>query len=83
MITVGPDRSLAGLEDLLISRSISGVPVVEKGRLGGIVLRSGVVRALSLERSLAGIIAEGLASRELLSEEGVPGAGADSPWLIG
>jgi CBS domain-containing protein len=62
VVTVPPDLRLAELEDLLLSRRIGGVPVVEKGTLVGIVSRSDVVRSLSLGRSLAGIVAEGLGS---------------------
>jgi CBS domain-containing protein len=56
VLTVAPDMTLAALEDFLISKRISGVPVIEHGALVGIVSRSDVVRSLSLERSLAGII---------------------------
>jgi CBS domain-containing protein len=60
VLTVSPEMSLAALEDFLVSKRISGAPVVERGKLVGIVSRSDIVRLLSLERSLAGVIAEGL-----------------------
>lgn len=70
-VTVSPDLSLAALEDLLLSHRIGGVPVVEHGELVGVISRSDVVRVLSLERSLAGIIGEGLREAEFApGEEG-------------
>jgi CBS domain-containing protein len=68
VLTVHPGMSLAELEDFLVSKRISGAPVVEHGALVGIVSRSDIVRSLSLERSLSGLIAEGLASPESGSE---------------
>ncbi len=74
VVTVSPVMPLTELEDFLLSRRIGGAPVVEKGRVIGIVSRSDVVRLLSLGRSLAGIIAEGVASSEL-------SLGADAPGV--
>ncbi len=51
--TVSPDETLADLEDRLLAHHIGGAPVVERGKLVGIVTRSDVVRALSMERELA------------------------------
>jgi CBS domain-containing protein len=59
VLSVTPEMSLAELADFLISARVSGVPVVEEGALVGIVSRSDIVRSLSLERSLAGLAAEG------------------------
>ena len=73
VVTVSPDMPLAQLEDFLLSRRIGGAPVVEKGRLVGIVSRSDVVRSLSLGRSLAGLINEGAGPLE------TPAAGDDAP----
>jgi CBS domain-containing protein len=64
VLAVSPDMTLAALEDFLLSNRISGAPVIEDGELVGIVSRSDVVRSLSLERSLSGVIADGLASPE-------------------
>ena len=64
VLTVSPTMTLAALEDFLVSKRISGAPVVERGKLVGIVSRSDIVRLLSLERSLAGVIAEGLGGAE-------------------
>jgi CBS domain-containing protein len=64
VLAVPPELTLAALEDFLLSKRISGAPVVEDGKVIGIVSRSDVVRCLSLERSLSGVIADGLASPE-------------------
>jgi len=64
VLAVSPEMTLAALEDFLISNRISGAPVIEDGALVGIVSRSDLVRSLSLERSLSGLIADGLASPE-------------------
>ncbi|HJQ85302.1 MAG TPA: CBS domain-containing protein [Candidatus Binatia bacterium] len=64
VLSVSPDMTLAELEDFLVSKRIGGAPVVEKGALIGIVSRSDVVRSLSLERSLAGVIGDALSPPE-------------------
>jgi CBS domain-containing protein len=64
VLAVPPELTLAALEDFLLSKRISGAPVVGDGKVIGIVSRSDVVRCLSLERSLSGLIADGLASPE-------------------
>lgn len=64
VLSVPPELTLAALEDYLLAKRISGAPVVEDGKVIGIVSRSDVVRCLSLERSLSGLIADGLASPE-------------------
>jgi len=51
--TIGPDESLADLEALLLAKRVGGVPVVEHGKLAGIVSRSDVVRVLGTEQSIA------------------------------
>ncbi len=56
--TVDADMSLADLEETLLRNRISGVPVVEQGTLVGIVSRSDIVRTLSLDRSLAGVVSD-------------------------
>jgi len=56
--TVDADLSLALLEDFLLRHRISGTPVVEHGRLVGVVSRSDIVRTQSLDRALAGIVSE-------------------------
>jgi CBS domain-containing protein len=51
VVTIAPDRPLAELDEVLLSHRILGAPVVDHGRLVGIVSRSDVVRQLSVERS--------------------------------
>lgn len=59
VVTVTPDATLAELADLLISKRVGGVPVVQHGAVVGVISRSDFARVVSLERSLAGLIAEG------------------------
>jgi CBS domain-containing protein len=54
-VTIGPDAPLAELDALLLRQRVGGVPVVERGRLVGIVTRSDVVRVLGTEDSIAGV----------------------------
>ena len=58
VVTVTPETGLAEIADLLINRRISGVPVVEGDAIVGVVSRSDFVRVISLERALAGLVAE-------------------------
>ena len=51
--TVGPEMLLSDLERALIEEGLSGFPVVDGGRLVGIVSRSDVVRQLCVEQSVA------------------------------
>lgn len=55
LLTVSPDETLADLQDRLLSHCIGGAPVVENGKLVGIVSRSDIVRALSREREFASV----------------------------
>ncbi len=48
--TVEPHMSLADLERELTEAGISGAPVVEQGRLCGVVTRSDIVRQISVGR---------------------------------
>lgn len=64
VVAVPPGMSLSELGDVLISKRIGGVPVVERGVLVGMVARSDFVRCLSLERSLAGLAAGALDDEE-------------------
>lgn len=43
VITVGPDMAVRKFAELLIKKGISGAPVVEKGRLLGVVLEEGLI----------------------------------------
>lgn len=51
--SVHPAMQLAELEEVLLRARISGAPVVENGRVVGVVSRSDVVRQLALEQSRA------------------------------
>jgi CBS domain-containing protein len=51
--TVSPDMPLVELARELLEDRVGGYPVVEHGRLVGIVSRSDVVRQLSVEQSIA------------------------------
>ena len=52
LITAEPDQSLVELRHLLIESDISGVPVVQEGRLVGVISRSDLVRVEELVESL-------------------------------
>jgi len=52
VVAVPPTLPLTELEDALIARHIGGAPVMEDGRLVGIVSRSDVVRYFSIRRAL-------------------------------
>jgi CBS domain-containing protein len=51
LVTVGPELPLHELQELLLRERVSGVPVVEGGKVVGVVSRSDVVRQLEVERS--------------------------------
>lgn len=55
LVSVTPDTTLAELERTLIEHNVSGAPVIERGKLVGVVSRSDVVRQISLGRTLAEI----------------------------
>ncbi len=67
--------SLAALEDTLLRHRISGAPVLDHGALVGIVSRSDIVRSLSLERALTGVVSDFY--RQILDESG---AAAAAEW---
>jgi len=72
IVAVPPNMPLSELADLLISRRITGAPVLEAGALVGMVSRSDFVRCLSLDRSLAGLITEGVEQDEFAPAEVAP-----------
>ena len=49
--TVGPKMTVRELEGALIAHHVSGFPVVEDGRLVGVVTRSDIVRTLVVEHT--------------------------------
>lgn len=50
---VSPNVSLIDLERMFIRKSVGGFPVVEDGKLVGIVSRSDVVRTICVEQSIS------------------------------
>jgi len=55
-VTVGPELPLHDLEARLVHERVSGVPVVERGRVVGVVSRADVLRHLELERTQLGAL---------------------------
>lgn len=53
IITVSPSTSLVDLERLLLSKRIGGTPVIDHGKLVGMVSRSDIIRVLSYEQNIA------------------------------
>ena len=78
VVSVPPDMPIPELVDFLISRRVSGVPVMENGMVVGIVSRSDLVRAVSLERSLAGVVADAFEHDEFAPGEVPPPVGLRS-----
>lgn len=58
VLTVTSRATLAELADLLVGKRVGGVPVVDAGEVVGVVSRSDFARVLSLEQSLAELVAE-------------------------
>jgi CBS domain-containing protein len=59
LVTAEPGQSLTELRHLLIESHVSGVPVVDGGRLVGVVSRSDLVRVEELVEALDDEVAEG------------------------
>jgi CBS domain-containing protein len=47
VVTVGPDEDLEALAELMVRRRVNPVPVVEDGRLVGIVARSDIIAMMA------------------------------------
>ncbi len=60
---------LASLQDAFFEKGVSGFPVVDEGRLVGVVSRSDVVRALAAEGSRAGVVSDFYRSLEAVGAE--------------
>ena len=70
VISVGPETDLAEVVALMESRRIKRVPVIEQGRLVGIISRGDLVRALDrmLPKPDSGVIADAEVRRRILSD---------------
>ncbi|MEN6479086.1 MAG: CBS domain-containing protein [Anaerolineales bacterium] len=69
LITVSPEASMAEVKELLRTHHISGVPVLEDGRLVGMVSMEQVIRALESQQLQAPVRERMTASPRVLHEE--------------
>ena len=68
--TVGPSQSLAEAAEVMKGEDVGSVPVVEEGRLAGIVTdRDIVIRAVAVRRDPQTVKVDEVASRELVTVE--------------
>lgn len=58
VFTVAPGMTLEALDRAFLERGVGGFPVVDDGRLVGIVSRSDVVRQLCVDQSLAEAVSD-------------------------
>jgi len=56
--TIDPEMSLPDLERAIINDRLTGFPVVEDGRLVGIVGRTDIMRQLTVEQTLAEVMSD-------------------------
>lgn len=68
LVCARPDQDLRAVEDMLISGRISGVPVVDRGKLVGVISRSDIARVEVLMRSLDGAVSDAVAYNESQSD---------------
>jgi CBS domain-containing protein len=47
-VTIGPDATIEDLAELMVNRRMNPIPVVEEGRLVGIVSRSDIIRLMAV-----------------------------------
>jgi CBS domain-containing protein len=47
VVTIGPDEEMEVLAELMVKRRVNPIPVVEEGRLVGIVSRSDILRTMA------------------------------------
>ena len=66
---VDSKMKLTRLQDAFLEKQVSGFPVVDEGRLVGVVSRSDVVRGLAVERSRAGVLSDFYRSSEAVGAE--------------
>jgi CBS domain-containing protein len=69
IVSVAPTTPVTHLEDTLIGRHISGAPVIEGGRLVGIVSRSDIVRYFAIQRSMQELLGHKKASESARNHE--------------
>lgn len=72
IVSVSPSTPVTHLEDTLIGRHISGAPVIEGGRLVGIVSRSDIVRYFAIQRSMQELLGHKKASDSARNHEADP-----------
>ncbi len=58
VLTADPQMRVTDLERRLVEKRVSGLPVVSKGRLLGIVSLSDIVRRLCVEQSIGEVVAD-------------------------
>jgi CBS domain-containing protein len=54
VVTIGPDEELEVLAELMVKRRVNPVPVVDEGRLVGIVSRSDIIRMMARDLESTG-----------------------------
>ena len=72
IVSVTPSTPVTHLEDTLIGRHISGAPVLDEGRLVGIVSRSDIVRYFSIQRSMQELLGNKKASTSARNHQADP-----------
>jgi CBS domain-containing protein len=69
VFTVAPAMKLSDLFGAFLEKKVSGFPVIQDGKLVGLVARSDVVRQLSVERSLAEFASSSAGGGEAASQD--------------